>query len=336
MKPAELKLITPELLESEMDEYFDELTKKQHAMANNRASTMGACMRYIVYARTRPEDQQSPDIGLQRIFEEGNIQEEACITILRNLGFKVSKQQYKINDHPKLKAANITGHTDLTIERYGFEKCLLECKSLSPNIYPKIKSIEDFNLFPWMKKYPAQSQIYMEGAGFNRMIFFLKNKHTGEYRFLEMELNLKLVDHLINKAHFINTHIKEETLPKREYDYDDCERCDYNHICLPDQHFTGVEFCADVNLYNILKNREEEKPAFKRYNMYHEQAKAILRKLKGEMIVTPGFQVKLGWGVNKYGTKTFTATIKATGAEPVDPGQFVNIQEGLKKISEGE
>lgn len=334
MKPAELKLITPELLQKEHDEYFEAEARKQWAMKSNRASAMGSCMRYIVYARTRPEDAQPTDVGLQRIFQEGHIQEKAVISQLGELGFDVTKHQYSIDHHKDLKAANITGHIDLTIERPGYQQALVEAKSMSPNIYPTIKTIENFNLKPWLKKYPAQGQLYMYGTGHTRMIFYLKNKTSGEYRFLEMKLDLKYIDHLIHKAYLINTHIKEETLPKREYDYDDCEQCDYNHICLPDQYFTGVEFCLNLGLYELLKNREEEKPAYKRYNMYHEQAKAILRLMKGEIIILPGFQVKLGWSENKYGTNIFKATIKATGAEPVDleAGGLLNVQEELKKL----
>lgn len=334
MKPAELKLITPEVIQSELDDHYEEKRNKRHDMKSNRASSLGACMRYIVYARTRPEDQQRPERKLQQIFEEGNTHEEAVITLFRNMGYKVTRQQYIIDDHPDLKKAGITGSCDLVIEKHGYSRALVEAKSASPNIYPKIKTIEDFNLYPWMKKYKAQSQLYMYGTGHNRMMFCIKNKQDGDLLFLEMELDLKYVDHLINKAYFINTHIKEETLPKREYDYDDCERCWYNHICLPDQHFTGVEWCFDVNLYNILKNREEEAPGFKRYKMFHEQAKAILRKMKGEKVIIPGFHIGLKWSEDKKGKKKFTAKIEPTGAEPVDPGQFVNIQEGLKKISE--
>lgn len=328
----ELKEITPETLKADHDAHFEAERMKRKDMKSNRASAMGACMRYIVYARTQPELQQRPDIGLQRVFEEGNIQEEAIITLFRNMGYKVTKQQYVIDDHPELKAAGITGHTDLIVEKHGYKPALLEAKSMSPNIFPKINSIEDFNLFPWTKKYPAQLQLYMYGTKFTRSIFYLKNKQDGGYEFLEMKLDLKYVGHLINKAHLINHHIKEGTLPKREYDYDDCDRCWFNHVCLPDQHFTGVEWCTDTNLYNILKNREEEKPAYKRYNMYNEQVRAILRTMKGEIVVLPGFQVKLGWFEDKKGKRTFRPTIKATGADPIKPENLLNVQEELKKL----
>lgn len=332
---SELKEITPEILKADHDAYYEAERMKRYDMKSNRASAMGSCMRYIVYARTQPELQQKPDIGLQKVFGEGHVQEEAIITRLRGLGYTVSKQQYIIGDHPELKAADITGHTDLTIERQGYKPALLEAKSMSPHIFPGVNGVEDFNKHAWSKKYKAQSQLYMYGTGHTRMMFYVKCKQDGDYKFLEMKLDLKYIDHLINKAHLINNHIKEGTLPKREYDYDDCDRCWFNHVCLPDQHFTGVEWCIDLNLYNILKNREEEAGGFKRYKMYHEQARAILRTMKGEMIALPGFHVKLGWSEGEDGKRTFRPTIKATGVDPIKMENLLDVQAELKKISEG-
>jgi CRISPR/Cas system-associated exonuclease Cas4 (RecB family) len=312
-----MKPITAEELKQDLDTFYNSRIRES-GQNSNRASNMGACARYIVYNRTKSNLQTLPDIGLQRIFEEGNYQEENVITTLRSAGFRVYRNQRTI-DKEDLKAVNITGRTDLEIEKPGFEPALLEVKSMSPNLFDSINSLADLEKKSWHRRYIPQIQLYMYGTGYKQAILFIKCKSTNQEKLFDVNLDTKAIVKLIKKAKMINDHIEKGTLPPRTKLTDECEKCSYKHICCPDMHFTGVQLLEEYEeIQDILEAWFELKESKKRYDELDNKKNFYFKQLKEdtEKVLFPGFEVKISrWDIaggeyTRQPGKGFRATVK--------------------------
>lgn len=292
MEP-ELKKITPELLSGQIDDYFTSKIKN-YRQSGNRASNLGACTRYLVYKRTQPEMEALHDLGLQKIFDEGNAQEKYIKLLFMDIGYNVTKGQREIDHHPDFKAANITGSTDLELSREGFKPVLIEVKSMSPNIFPYILTIEDLDKYPWTRKYYAQMQLYLHGTGLKVCLLFIKCKSTNKHRVLEVNYDPAEIERLIEKAIDIEIHIANKTIPGRTVKTDECNICNFNHICLPDQHFSGTELLDEFeDIQDMLSEMEKLKPSCKEYDKLNERKKLYCKLLKPDVdrVLMPKFEL---------------------------------------------
>jgi len=218
----------------------------------NRASSLGhPCERYLVYCRTAWNKKAPYDWELQVIFDEGNRQEKAVEEDLRDAGFNLIEQQRPF----EMKELLITGHIDgkILLENRGIP---YEAKSMSPHIWHTVQSIQDMldHKYAYMRKYPAQMNLYLLMDNKDYGIFILKNKSTGMWRILDVYLDYEYAESLLKKAERINAHCKKNTLPEHIQDMNVCQRCEFRHICLPDMG--GVEF-TDGKIIDLLDERHD-------------------------------------------------------------------------------
>ena len=173
---------------------------------SNRASSigywvpeLGGCLRQGVYERTRWSEKQLPDIKLQAIFEEGKEQERLVLKILAELGIELYEQQ----GCGEWEKYNITWHLDGCI-RDGNDSIPVEIKSMNPNVFAQIKTLEDFKKKPWTTAYLAQIQVYMLGKNVDRGLFILKDKSNSSLRQINVTLDYELAEHCIKACEQIN------------------------------------------------------------------------------------------------------------------------------------
>ena len=106
-------------------ERLDEQTAKkirQFPHPNNRASEAGhPCVRFLVLSRLQPELKTLHDVGLQRIFDEGNLHEKAVLREMEDAGFKIVEQQRPFS----WTKFHLSGHIDAKIETNATTKPLL-------------------------------------------------------------------------------------------------------------------------------------------------------------------------------------------------------------------
>lgn len=213
----------------------------------NRASEIGHdCLRFLVLNRTRWQDKQLHDVELQFIFDEGIVQERAVEDTLREAGFELSNQQRASFEHHQ----NISGHID------GFlgHKVLIpdpipyEIKGLSDWNWGSINSYEDMkNSKQWyIRKYPAQLQIYLYMNEKEIGIYILKNKGTGRLKFIPVTLDYEYVETLLQKAEKINAYVSSGEIPNETTsDIKVCESCAFNHICFKDREMSQTVAVLD-------------------------------------------------------------------------------------------
>ena len=200
--------------------------------------SLGGCLLRGVFDRTKWEQKKLPDARLLRIYREGKRQEILVLRELEESGIPVIQQQIPV----RWEAYNITGSLDGKIVFEG-ETLPLEIKSCAPHIYDQINTIEDFQKYPWFKKYIIQLQIYMFLSEDEEGIFCLKNKSAGDIKFVAMGLDYSLVELAVQASEAIEKHLKDKTEPERCLDRECCKMCDHSHHCLPE-----VDFGAPLKL----------------------------------------------------------------------------------------
>ena len=249
--------------------------------ATNRASEAGhPCVRFLVLSRTSNDLRALHDIGLQRIFDEGNLHERALTREMADAELEIVEQQ-RAFEWSKFK---LTGRVDGLLSVNG-ERIPLEIKSSSPNVFAAIREITPIDMlkskFSWIRKYPAQLLLYqlMQGSEHGLMVF--KNKTTGEkcqkvFR-LEGEL-LEYVESVLKKLEAVNAHIALGTCPDAKL-IDDCKGCPFaKTACFPGADYgPGIDIMQDPDLEAKLNRRGELEAAAKEFETLDKEIKEVVK-----------------------------------------------------------
>lgn len=230
------------------------------------------------------------DIGLQFIFDEGNLHEDAVLQSLHEAGIQIIEQQRSF----EWKKYQITGRIDGKIK--DDENIIpIEIKSFNDWNWKAINSVGDMfkSKALYMKKYPAQLTLYLIMDEKEEGLFILKNKMNGLLKQIPLKLDFDYAESLIKKAERINAHIQAGTLPDRIlYDDNISGTCPFAHLCLPDVDHKA-NLIDDPELEIKLDRRWELKEA---KDEYEELDKVIKNDLKGKSEVVVGkWQIKGKW-----------------------------------------
>lgn len=258
----------------------------------NRASEAGhPCDRYLVLRRTRWEEAALHDVRLQMLFDEGALQEQAVLRDLAEAGWTVIEQQ---RDY-EWKQFQLTGHIDGKVVLNGTGEAVpIEIKSMSPWIWERITSVQDLHdaAQPWLRKYPAQMQLYLLLSNSPKGYLILKNKATGELKEIEVGLDYDEAEGLLQRLERVNAHVKAGTEPPPiAYDEHLCGACPfYQRACQPEVIRTALDWRDDAKLAEKLARREALAPAKQEYERLDKEIKAQLRGVEravcGEWLIT--------------------------------------------------
>ena len=282
---------------------------EQWPVRSNRASDLGhGCLRYLVLNRTRWQEKTLHDTRLQTIFNEGNLHEKAVLRLLEDAGFNIIEQQRAF----EWKEYGITGHIDCKIALNG-KVPPTEIKSASSFMFDSINNIQDLynGKYHYLRKYPAQLDLYLLMDEKPEGLFIFKNKQTGALKEIWMPINYDLGEKLLKKAEAINKHVAEATLPDCiPYDEMICGDCGFEHICLPEVKRDALELETDPELEGKIERWFELKPYNKEYDSLDKEIKARFKEqdkvivgnylITGKMIQRKGFTVAAGeyWKCN--------------------------------------
>ena len=284
-------MITKESILKDVNETYEK-KRKVFPCTSNRASAIGdQCIRKLVYYRTEWSKQQLPSIALQKIFDEGNHQEEFVKKKLMEAGYIIHEAQRSIIDN-LLKKYNVSGHIDFFVTKDEAKPVLCEVKSMSPNIFNHVHTIFDLDKYPWTKKYYSQIQIYMFASDEEHALLILKNKSSGDMKIFDIALDLNHVESLLKKSEEINNCIANETLPKRIENRSICEKCDFQHICLPDIINDSAAIIEDPEFEDKLQLREELKEYQSEFKEIDKDIKDTIKALPESTVLVGNFQIE--------------------------------------------
>jgi hypothetical protein len=264
-----------------LDEQTARRIKLSPHRGSNRASEAGhPCERFLVLARTKNELRTLHDVGLQRIFDEGNLHEGALLRDLAEAGIKITEQQ-RAYEWPKFE---LTGRIDgkLTVDGTYVP---IELKSCSPNIFPALRDVKPEDMvkskYPWVRKYPAQILLYMLMEGVDIGLIIFKNKQTGEKLQKVFSLDgpaLEYVEGILKKLEVVNGHVKAGTEPPVAL-IDDCKNCPFaKTACFPGQDYgPGIDILQDPELEVKLARRGELQDMAKEFEALDKEIKEGFR-----------------------------------------------------------
>ena len=272
-------------------EAYEELKRKrinQWPSNSNRASVLGhECERYLVFKRTRWQEEKLHGVKLQGIFDLGNVLEAAVLRDLAEAGVKVVEQQRAFSWPEHL----ITGHIDAKVLVNG-SAMPIEIKTSSPYVWGSLNTLDDMKRgrYPYLRRYPAQMMLYLLMDNKETGLFLFFNKLTGELKEIPCPLDYQLGEALIQKADSINSHVAAGTIPPCiEYDEMTCGECGFLHICLPEIRRPELVMEDDPELGSDLKRWYELKPLKAEYEKLD---KGIKEKVNGrEKLVVDDFLI---------------------------------------------
>jgi hypothetical protein len=242
----------------------------------NRAGELGhPCDRYLVYLRTRGMERPLHDVGLQFIFDDGNVHEASVLRDLQGAGIKIIEQQRAF----EWKKYQITGRIDGKIQDNG-NIIPIEIKSFNEWNWKAINSAEDMfkSKAIYMKKYPAQLTLYLIMDEKEEGLFILKNKVNGLLKQIPLKLDFAYAESLIQKAERINAHVQAGTLPDRILYNDNISGfCPFSHICLPDVTHEAT-LLDDPELEIKLNRRWELKEAKDEFENLDKEIKESVKE----------------------------------------------------------
>ncbi len=264
----------------------------------NRASQIGhPCLRFLTYSRTHWQEKRLHDVGLQRVFDLGNLYERAVLDDLREAGLYLEEQQSAGFDKRYQLSIHIDGKLPLDGHKYP-----VEIKSMSPYVWAKIETWRDFleAKSPYLRSYPYQMTAYLFLHSEDQGIFFLKNKVSGELKQIVMPLDYDLAEEILQKCEAINAHVAAETLPDQiEWEEAICGRCGFLHICYPGRDWgDGLTIVDDTELEEMLKKREALIGAVRAYDEVDKALKAAIKEKTG--LLVGNWQINGKW-VDKKG-----------------------------------
>lgn len=271
------------------------------------------CLRQNEYALTRWQDQQTHDVHLQQIFDEGNIHEAAVEQTLKDAGFLIRQTQQPLDeavmkDGRRMKY-NISGRLDKDLSHPVYLTDIwvpTEFKTMADHIWQSIETIEDMkNHRHWyIRLYPGQLNTYLLIKAKELGLFLLKNKTTGALKFIWNPIDYQLGELALTNAELINEAVErieadpqnadQYLTPRIPFDEKICGKCAFAHICLPDAQFGGVELDVSEETEIMLRKRQELKVVADQYKELDEEVKGLFKKKKpGLYLVGGSFNVKV-------------------------------------------
>lgn len=279
-----------------------EKRKKIFPQHVNRISSIDdPCIRRLYFAR-HDWDKKSPvDTGLQGVFETGNILEPVIERIVSEVGtagkpkWRIVGTQTPTNDD-MLKAHQISGTIDgfLQIENDGkFETAgVIDIKTMSPNIFARMHTLNDLDRFEWTKKYRGQVELYALAHNLETGYLLLVSKQNlYDMKLIEVPVDMDHCESLLRKADIVNEAIKTETLPDGINDAAVCGRCWFKSFCCP-EYLTGegVFVNDDSDMESIFDRLAELESVKKEIKALEQERDAKLVKGRdmvcGRFIVT--------------------------------------------------
>ncbi len=273
---------------------------KSYPCNTNRASEIGHdCIRYLFFLRTRDNEKSLHDLGGEFIFREGREQERSVLRLLDEAGIEVLEQQRAF----EWKEHLLTGHIDGKVMVDG-EVMPIEIKSMAPWIFDKTDTLEDMLTSKqfWVRKYPAQMQMYLLMDEKEHGLFLLKNKSTGRLKEIPINLDYSYAEMLVQKAETVNGAVHDKKTPPPIDWCDICEKCGFRHICLQEVVRKEIEFVVDQELEEQINGYHELKPWHKQWvdldEILKEKLRGVEKCVVGEWLVMGRKYGEKGWKIS--------------------------------------
>lgn len=304
-----------------------ERQKRRQPCHVNRISALDdPCLRRLVYMRTAWDKAAPIDDGLAGVFQTGHALEPVIERIVSEVGLN-SKPRWRIvgNQMPtndKLLAMyQISGTIDglLQVETDGRWQtvAVVDIKTMSPNVYPRLNVYDDLCRYSWTKKYRGQLMLYALAHGLETCTLLLVNKsNLYQMKMLSFPIDMEYLESMLQKAGEINEHIAAGTLPEGICNPKECTSCPWLSYCGPDLTTgNGIQISTDTDLEAILDRMAELEPQAEEYGQLAKDRDDML--IKGRNLACGRWLIT--WSQTNHKPPQWRKTIVAAPALP--PGK---------------
>jgi hypothetical protein len=168
---------------------------------------------------------------------------------------------------------------------------VVDIKTMSGNIYPRVETYDDLARYPWTRKYRGQVMLYALAHNVERCFLLLVNKQNlYQMRLLEFPLDMAYCEALLCKAKTINDALEAGTPPEGIDDPDICPKCQFYSFCAPDITTGGnLEVSDNEELETVLERLDELSPTAQEYSELEDLRDKLL--VKGQDVACGRFLV---------------------------------------------
>lgn len=229
----------------------------------NRASDLGwvmDCPRYLCLKRLCPEKETQPDKKQRSRFREGRKQEPLVYADLEAAGFKLTPRGRLTWDEYKL-----SGEIDREIEIDG-KKLPIDVKTCSSQMFKHIERAQGKDdllrsSFIWIRHYPAQLQAYMMLLREEPSVLLFKDKESGSYHPIDIELDSLYARILLDGIQEVNQWVAKQDPPAAQMK-DACDGCGFFAFDFPETDRSqvmqsGIEIIEDPEWLMKLKEYQD-------------------------------------------------------------------------------
>lgn len=252
----------------------------------NYASGLSSCVRQMVYAHVAWDKKEPFSADGVAAMDDGNHEERLMIQELLADGFEVVEEQVKLDDDKYWVTGKIDGKLAWQGRRVPFE-----VKRLSPYVFDKLNTAEDFKQDEFSLKKLKQLTLYLLLHNEEVGLFILSNG-LGERKIIVVPLDYELGERILKSLDATNEALKTGTLPERiPYHSKICGYCPWKRICLPDMDFGGGAVIGDEELKEAVARYATLKPGA---SEYEKLKKAIAATVKDKPLVICGDHIITG------------------------------------------
>lgn len=260
---------------------------------NPVASDIGECQREMVLSIVHWKERPLPDEWLVARFARGTVIENLAIQELGAMGFTVRVERTPFEITNTQGRVILRGKVDGFLETARHTWVPFEVKSMDPNVYKRINSVEDFDHFAYTRKYPRQLCAYLYGNNLEAG-FFLLDDCLGHWKLIavtldyaEMERILQMVEGAVEAVEQVRARpdAEAELLPAYHPDPAVCGRCwAKGRVCFPPLTLAGVTVADDPEFEADLARRETLEPQAREYEALDKAVKARVRGKDGLLV----------------------------------------------------
>lgn len=302
-----------EQLAAELAQRYREMVHKKHTRTwqptATHATSLGYdCERRIVFARVEPEKVSVIDPELASIFEEGNLHQRDVRAKLNELGAEVLEAERNFRDERLEITGSIDGKLEVTTAPPGTSKfhrrVPVEIKSAIGKP-PATQEEWAQSETPLMRRYYAQLQIYLLLTSEQDGLALFKDKATGLWTVVAVELDYAYAEGLLKKAERVRDAVRaykaasddqgrEAALPRRIPSRSECYACPWKDtICHPEEaEIDPMLVAEDAELAAQLERRDALDAARREWEKLDEKVKQRFKLTSFQALVVGDFVVR--------------------------------------------
>jgi CRISPR/Cas system-associated exonuclease Cas4 (RecB family) len=259
-------------------------------------SDAGKCIRALVY-QWRGVEGKPQEIRSFFVKEDGNIHHRAIKEQLRKAGINFIMEETPIKD----KELPLSGKLDAVIRLEG-KYYALEIKSLNRYSFDEIVKLgprEDHSIQLQLYIHYLKNLFHLD---VNLGLLLYKCKDTARLWEFPLDYDKKYVEKFFSTVELVKKHLKEGTLPERQYHITDweCRYCDYSQICWKGYQ-QPLEFevkeIKEENLKNLLGEliwiREKKKELEEKDEELTAEIKSILSSCNTKVATIGDYRIEL-------------------------------------------